>query len=150
MRKSSQISLTPVARFCLGLPRPNPKSLVIIRGLPLSITNTKFSEAISGVDIRKSEVEPGCALHIIDEAGAQIAAKIIRKDLGLKVYVIICTIFFLKFLSQATVKNTALPSLVVKNLPNDVSADTLRESFGKFEPLAVRMSGKRSITVTTN
>jgi RNA recognition motif-containing protein len=49
---------------------------------------------------------------------------------------------------QATIKNTALPSLVVKNLPNDVSADTLRESFGKFEPLAVRMSGKRCITVS--
>jgi hypothetical protein len=92
VRKSSHLSLTPVARFCIGLPRPNPKSLVLIRGLPLSITNTKLSEAISGIDIRKSDVEPGCALHIVDEASAHVAANLVRNNLGLKVCSTSCTI----------------------------------------------------------
>ena len=70
----------------MGQPKPNPKSLVLVRGLPLSITNSSFAEAISGIDIRKCEVEPGCAIHIIDEAGAQVAASAIGTKLGYGVF----------------------------------------------------------------
>lgn len=130
--RRSPSSMNPVVRFCMGKPQPNPKSLVLIKGLPLSITNSSLSEALAGIDARRCEVEPGCALHIVDEAAAQVAAATLRNNLGLR----------------ATVKNTALPSLALHNLPNNVSVDSLRESFSRFEPLTVRMSGKRCITIT--
>jgi hypothetical protein len=77
--------LTKVASLCLGPAKPNPKSLILIKDLPITVTNESFAQAISSVqNVRRSEVEPGCALHLIDQVAAEYAAQQIRK-LNLKV-----------------------------------------------------------------
>lgn len=125
--------LSPMANLCMAASRPNNKTLVVLDGLPLSTTNSTLQEALAGIDtIRKSEVQPGCALHVVDEAGAMFAAKEITDKLKYR----------------ATVRNACLPSIVLNNVPSTVSADDIQKSFQKYDPKAVRFSGKRSILVT--
>lgn len=121
-----------VANFCIGPAKPNPKSLVILKSLPITITNTELSQLVSGIDtIRRSEVEPGCALHLIDEVKAEIAAKQIR-SLNLK----------------ANIQTTCLPSLVLHNIPNNITHENISKAFEQYNPTAIRFSGKRQIIVS--
>jgi hypothetical protein len=77
--------LTKVASMCIGPSKPNPKSLILIKDLPITVTNESFAQVISSIEnVRKSEVEPGCALHLIDQVAAEYAAQQIRQ-LNLKV-----------------------------------------------------------------
>lgn len=67
------------ASLCIGPSKPNPKTLIFLKNLPVSLTNQSFLQTIQSIDtIRKSEVEPGCALHVIDEVKAEYAAQQIR------------------------------------------------------------------------
>ena len=67
------------ASLCIGPSKPNPKTLIFLKNLPVSLTNQSFQQTIQSIDtIRKSEVEPGCALHVIDEVKAEYAAQQIR------------------------------------------------------------------------
>lgn len=113
--------------------RPNNKTLVMLDGLPLSTTNESLRQAIGEMEtVRKCEVEPGCALHVVDEVGASCLAKEIEKQLKM----------------NSTVRNTCLPSVVLKNLPSSVNSQAIFSSFQKYNPMAVRFSGKRSVLVT--
>jgi small subunit ribosomal protein S5 len=132
-RSKQRSLLSPVANFCLAAPQPSNKTLVVLNGLPLSTTNSSLQQSLAGIDtIRKCEVEPGCALHVVDEAGAIFAAKQIQDKLNYR----------------TVVRNACLPSLVLNNVPGNVSADMIYQSFQKYYPQAVRFSGKRSILVT--
>jgi hypothetical protein len=83
LRPSSQF--LQIASFCIGPSKPNPKTLILLQNLPISLTNESLSQTVQQIEtIRKSEVEPGCALHVIDEVKAEFAAQQIR-SLNLKV-----------------------------------------------------------------
>jgi small subunit ribosomal protein S5 len=125
--------LSPTANFCMAASAPNNKTLVILDGLPLSTTNSSLQESLSGVEnVRKCEVQPGCALHVVDEAGAIFAAKQIGDKLNY----------------SASVRNVCLPSIVLNNVPGSVTAEVIQQSFQKYDPKVIRFSGKRSILVT--
>ena len=127
--------LSPMANLCMAASAPNNKTLVILDGLPLSTTNSILQESLAGVDhLRKCEVQPGCALHVVDEAGAIFAAKQIEDKLNYR----------------ASVRNVCLPSIVLNNVPSHVSADVIQQSFQSYDPKAIRFSGKRSILVTVS
>lgn len=79
---------TRVSSLCIGLPKPNPKTIVILNDLPLNTTNSTLQELITTnnvSEVRKTEVEPGCAIHIIDQVAAEFGAQKIRDQLNLRV-----------------------------------------------------------------
>jgi hypothetical protein len=89
LRKNQLLRISPqffqIASFCIGPAKPNPKTLILLQNLPLSLTNETLSQTVQQIEtIRKSEVEPGCALHVIDQVKAEFAAQQIR-SLNLKV-----------------------------------------------------------------
>ena len=126
--------LSPASQhLCIAATTPSNKSLVALDTLSLQTTTSKLQKAVSTIDtIRKCEVQPGCTLHVVDEAGAIFAAEQVSRGLGCK----------------TTVRNSCLPSLVLKNLPGNVSASVIQESFQCYDPKVIRFSGKRSISVT--
>jgi hypothetical protein len=65
---------------------PLNKCVVLLKGLPLSANSDSLSAALASVQhVRKIEVEPGCAVHVVEEAEAEYAATQIRDTLNYSV-----------------------------------------------------------------
>ncbi len=112
---------------------PSNTTTLKLLSLPNALTETKLKEALKGVvDARKIELEPGCAVHVLSEAEASHTINTLTKAKLDRVSA-----------SSCEVTNVALPSLLLENLPVNVSINALMESMKTLglQPLAMHVSG---------
>jgi hypothetical protein len=63
----------------------SPKTTVILDKLHDSATKNKLTELLKDLNHRRVLIEPGCSLHVINEAEAEVCGKILESSLDLKV-----------------------------------------------------------------
>ena len=114
---------------------PSMTTTIKLTRLPLGITETKLRESMvaAKIDARKVMLEPGCAVLLYNEAEAELAARsITAKFPG----------------SSCQIRQTTMPSLLLQNLPDTVSAQSLQAAFAAFQPKSVQMIGGASLSLT--
>jgi hypothetical protein len=110
---------------------PSLKTSVLLHRIPPSLTQDLLKEKLKDIKIRKVELEPGCSIHVFNEAEAASVSSFISSS----------------FNCETKVTSTALPSLLLHNLPDTVSIETLKKSFSDFNPVAVNLSGGNTFQV---
>jgi hypothetical protein len=123
-----------VQRRLLSATGPSPTTTVLLQNVPSSATETSLRAALQGISFRKIEMEPGCALHLGNEAEAIYASSILHK----------------KYNSVTNISSTTMPSLTLQNLPSTVNLEKLSKSFSKYQPKIIRMAGQPTIQVIHN
>jgi len=83
------------------------------------------------VNARKIELEPGCAIHTLNEAEASY---VIEKIASFDIHPEDCMI-----------SQTAMPSIVLDNIPDTISAAELNSGFESFSPKSVQIFGGLTI-----
>lgn len=69
---------------------PSNRNVVLIKGLPLTATSENLGASLAHIEnVRKIEVEPGCALHFLSEADAEYSASKIRSEFNCYVCIFI-------------------------------------------------------------
>ena len=109
---------------------PSTTTTVLLRKLAPTVTETTLKASIGAIkelQIRKIEVEPGCAFHFTNEAEANFATKILHLHHQKN-----CT-------TQIT--NSTMPSLLLQNIPATMYEQHLEKCFSKFNPKVVRLTG---------
>lgn len=124
-------SITVASRRLPGATVPSPTTTVLLRDIPSSATETSLRASLQGINFRKVEMEPGCAIHLATEAEANYASSILQKKYG----------------SITNVSSTTMPSLTLQNLPSTVHVERLASSFSKHQPKIIRMAGQPMIQV---
>jgi len=131
VRHASLSSKTPV---------PSNTTTLKLLSLPTALTEAGLKDALTGVvDARKVELEPGCALHVLTEAEASFAIHTLSKGSVDHITADSCSI-----------TNIALPSLLLENIPNDVSISAFGNSLQKLgvTPVAMHINGCEALRAT--
>jgi small subunit ribosomal protein S5 len=113
-------------------PSLSETTTVLLKNISTATTESSLREAIDAVDTlkyRKVEMEPGCSIHFSNEADAMYANSLISSKYGY----------------NGKISETALPALLLQNLPRNVSIDKLQSSFAKLKPKTIRVTGTSSI-----
>lgn len=110
---------------------PSTTTTVILKNLSPSLTETSLKAAIAEINCRKIEMEPGCSIHVKNEAEANYVQSLVSSKFGY----------------HGQIASTSLPSLLLENLPASVCADGLEKAFSSFGPKMIRMIGSSSIQV---
>lgn len=110
---------------------PSVKTSVLLHRIPPTLTQALLKEKLEDVKIRKVELEPGCSIHVLNEAEASSVSNFVTSS----------------FNYETKVVSTALPSLLLQNLPDKVSIEALNKSFSDFNPVAVNLSGGNTFQV---
>ena len=121
-------------------PVPSSTTTLKLLGLPASLTESSLRDGLKGiVDARKVEIEPGCAIHVLNEAEATFA---IHTLTSAKLDDII--------MSECSISHTTLPSLMFENVPSNVSLEALQVSLKAqgMKPLSVQSHGSASLRVS--
>ena len=119
---------------------PSNTTTLKLLALPTTLTETGLKDALKGVvDARKIEMEPGCALHVLTEAEASYAIQALSKASIDSITAESCS-----------VTNIALPSLLLENIPIDVSVSALRDSMTKLglAPVQMHINGCAALRAT--
>ena len=128
------------SRHLLTLPRrasstvePSTTTTLIVKSLSATATETSLKAALAGVvtNTRKVEMEPGCSIHVVNEAQASYITSTLAS----------------RFSYDCSVASTTLPSLLLQNLPSTVCSSRLEKAFGRFQPKLIRLVGSASIKV---
>ena len=119
IKKNAEFMKTNPFRRTQG---PSNTTTVHLTKLDGTVTLSSLSAALKDVDFRKVELEPGCSVHVSDEVEASYAQSKIGA-LGL----------------QSRVENTALPAVLLTNLPTEVDAAALEIMFKPFGSRAVKL-----------
>jgi hypothetical protein len=64
---------------------PSTTTTVQLRKLPSSLTETSLKTALGSLNYRKLELEPGCAIHLLNEAQADCGQSKINQKFGIEV-----------------------------------------------------------------
>jgi hypothetical protein len=103
--------------------------------------------------IRRVEIEPGCSLHIFQEAEAHSAAQFLSEKFNFEVCIFprsnlsLMLLILLILLTQTYVSSATLPSIVLSNLPAEVSANSLLDAFQSFRPQTINITGNTTANV---
>lgn len=65
---------------------PSTTTTIQLRKLPSSLTETSLKTALGSLNYRKLELEPGCAIHLLNEAEADCGLTKIKQKFGCEVY----------------------------------------------------------------
>ncbi len=166
----SAIGLTSFRGVSSFAPRaPSEKTTILLRKLPIQSTDSSLREALKEVKFRKMEIEPGCLIHVMNEAEALFSQDLLKSKFGatvsfsskplltfvlfltphaLSLILIFMTMCFYMF--QSHLATTTMPSLVLQNLPGTVSAEQLQKAFSKFDPKFIQLIGGSSFQVIIN
>ena len=129
--KSKHILLASRKTMSTAMAEPSTKTTVILRNLNPSTTEASLKAAISEVSCRKVEMEPGCAIHVRNEAEATYISTLVKS----------------KFDYESVVVSTSIPSLLLENLPASICTTRLGKAFAKFQPKLIRLVGGASVQV---
>lgn len=113
---------------------PSETTTVLLRRLPLTATQESLQSAVESVKCRKVEIEPGCLIHATNYAEASFIQSKLASSLGL----------------TGHIASSALPALVLDNLPTNITVEELRKTFGNYNLKGVRVIGKQSVQVKIN
>ena len=117
LQRSAHVSLRTRALSSL----PSNTTTLKVLGVPNYITESLLQESLNGVvDARKIELEPGCAVHIMNSAEAEHAKHTLSNA-------------SLDSIAQDTcnVINTAMPAIYLDNIPSTMSSEEIHEIFHK-------------------
>ena len=64
---------------------PSEKTTILLQRLPLGATEGNLRDAVVDVKCRKVQLEPGCAVHVLNEAEADFSVAQVKQKLGLTV-----------------------------------------------------------------
>ena len=118
-----------------GAAPPSTTTTIRLSRLGAGVTEAKLKAALTAakVDSRRVLLEPGCALMVRNEAEAEVAAlRIAGKFAG----------------SHCAVRPTTMPALLLQNLPDSASAQSLEAAFSAQGPKSVQVVGGASVQVT--
>ena len=59
-------------RFSVTLSKPSTKTFLRLSQLPLSATQKSIESALKKLDYRRLDIEPGCVIHVSNEAEADM------------------------------------------------------------------------------
>ena len=110
---------------------PSATTTVILKNLSPLTTETSLKAALVDIKCRKVEMEPGCSIHVRNEAEANYVSSLVAS----------------KFQYDGQIASTSMPSLLLQNLPTSVCADRLEKAFASFSPKMIRLIGGSSIQV---
>ena len=127
----SKHSLMTVSRRTVSSVEPSTTTTLILKNLSAATTETSLKAAIGAIPTRKIELEPGCSIHVVNEAEATYVSSILAS----------------KYNYDSRIAGTTLPSLLLQNLPSSVSTQRLEKAFGRFKPKMIRLVGSSSIQV---
>jgi hypothetical protein len=112
---------------------PSTTTTVILKNLSPLLTESSLKAAIAEIKCRKVEMEPGCSIHLKNEAQANYVSSLVKTKFGY----------------EGHIASTSMPSLLLQNLPTSVCADRLEKAFSSFGPKMIRLIGSSSIQVWT-
>lgn len=110
---------------------PSTTTTVVLKNISPTTTETSLKAGLSEINFRKVEIEPGCSIHVRNEAEAMHISSSIAS----------------KFNYEGAISSTTMPSLLLQNLPSSICSDNLKRIFGKYDPKTVRLIGTKSIQV---
>lgn len=114
---------------------PSTTTTIRLSKLPSSTTETKLKEWITAasIDSRRILLEPGCAILFRNEAEADLASKSITSKFSG---------------SRCAVKPTTMPSVLLQNLPDSASVQSLESAFASHKPKVVQIFGGSTFQAT--
>ena len=127
----SKWSLMAMPRRALSSVEPSTTTTLILKNLSAATTETSLKAAIGAIPTRKIELEPGCSVHVVNEAEATYVGSILAS----------------KYNYDCRIGSTTLPSLLLQDLPSSVSTQRLEKAFGRFKPKMIRLVGSASVQV---
>lgn len=75
---------------------PSTKTTVILTNLHESVTLTQLQDALKDVKQRKIELQPGCALHFVEQSQAETVAQYLsQKNNNFQVCILFIFFYFL-------------------------------------------------------
>jgi len=110
---------------------PSTTTTIQLHRLPLSVTESSLQKDLLEVKSRKVQLEPGCAIHVLNEAEADFAAEQISAKLN----------------CDCSIASATIPSLLLQNMPDTITAQTLEAAFSSFRPKSVHVMGGASLQV---
>ena len=129
--KSNHLLMASRRPLSLVAGEPSLTTTVVLKNISPSTTETSLKAGLSEINFRKVEIEPGCSIHVRNEAEAMHVSSSIAS----------------KFNYEGAISGTTMPSLLLQNLPSSICSDHLKKIFGKFDPKTVRLIGTKSIQV---
>lgn len=115
-----------------GYSNPSTSTSVLLTRLPNTVVDSGLKDALKDLITRKVELEPGCSLHFVNECEAHVAAKAVEE----------------KFSTKSIVSKVSMPTLLLQNVPEDISADALTKAFVAQAPKSIHISGANTVRVT--
>lgn len=117
---------------CNASKAPSETTTVMLKKLHPSATAATLQEAIdeSGLRIRKTLIEPGCAVQLTNEVHAECVATLLKHEFG----------------CSTSIAGTMFPALLLKNISSDLSSQDIKKSFQKHDPKGVHLTGGTSFT----
>lgn len=108
-----------------GLPTsPSATTTALLRHLPNTVTIEKLTAAVKDINARKVELEPGFICHTIFESDAMYLQK-----------------YFSEKSLETKIVSSSIPSLMLSNLAPQVSLESIRNTFSKFNPTRIQLIG---------
>eukprot|EP01041_Mallomonas_annulata_P002521 gene2521-4903_t len=111
---------------------PSTKTSVLLKNIPPSVNEEVLIKALADLNCRKVFLEPGCAVHLLCEAEADYASRCIEEKMSL----------------SANVVSTTTPSILLQNLPENITVELLESSFKQFKAIRTQILGDSSLQVS--
>lgn len=110
------------------------KTKVLLQRLPVTATEGSIRDAVSDLNCRRVEIEPGCAIHFSSEVSAMKSQNIISSKFG----------------CNTMMKATTMPSLMLNNMSSTATIESIKEQFQRYNPKLVRTLSSSGCSVTVN
>ncbi len=128
---------TAPMRLSSSAREPSSSTTIQILDLPLDMTESKLHDTVGDLlnGYRKAEIEPGCAIHLTNEAEVEAAVKqLAASDLSLDA-------------EGCSIVRTSMPSILLENLPSHVSFMSLNTAFKEKNVQLVHLMGGPTLQV---
>ncbi len=114
-------------------PTPSSKTTVLLKDLDKSVTESVLKTHLKDIEgSRVVQLQPGCSIHFMDEAQAMYGKNILMDKMKL----------------DSTIVNTSLPSLMINNIPEDISVETIAKCFNKYTINSIHILGTYTAQIT--
>ena len=116
-------------------PTPSSKTTVLLKDLDKSVTEAVLKTHMKDIEgSRVVQLQPGCSIHFMDEAQAIYGKNVLMDKMKL----------------DSTIVNTSLPSLIINNISEDISVETIAKSFNKYAINSIHILGTYTAQMTTH
>jgi hypothetical protein len=110
---------------------PSSTTTILLRNLPNSATNETVAAVCKDTNMRRVEIEPGFTCHLTSEIDANYLSTYLKNN----------------HQSHTNIVNTTMPAVVLSNMSELVSIESIKSSFQKYNPRLIQMIGTSSYEV---